>query len=52
MGQERLRSGLLTEREHDEIDKALELTEKVSGDKKLPALFEPTFEHDRILAHS
>src|ERR1039457_90883 len=42
--------GLLIEAEHKELGKALEQTEQAVAKKQLPAVFEATFVHDKILA--
>ena len=42
--------GLLIEAGHEELGKAIEQTERAVAMKHLPAVFEATFVHDRILA--
>ena len=42
--------GALIEAGHEELDKALAQTEQAVANKQLPALFEATFAHDKILA--
>ena len=44
--------GLLVEAGHEELGKAIEQTEQAVAKKHLPAVFEATFVHDRILARA
>jgi len=52
LAQKMFPGGVVIEAGHEELDKALALTEQVVAKGQVPALFEATFQHDHVLVRA